>query len=170
MITGPLSSFVMPSDAELNRLREIVGLHYPDLIDSSGPAFSGSKSARMQDWNDQFKLAFLALGNMRRLDQPDHKRYASHWIEEAEIWLRPRGKSTTLRFGPFTAALLAHGDIPFSGLCMSGQVPEFGLSLYVGREARDAWRHVLSSGRILPMSAVKTPMAPAAPVRVVSAW
>ena len=157
----------MPSDAELRELASIVCERYPFLTDITGPAFYGARVERLQDWHRQFVAAFRALGAMKRTPQVDRKRYASHWIDEAEMLLRSLGKSTTLRFGPFTAALLAHGDIPYAGLFMDGCVPEFGLSLYVGREASDAWRGVLASGKLLAPSPTRQIMAAPSPARVV---
>jgi hypothetical protein len=169
------STFVMPNDDELNRLQEIVCRKYPQLGDTGGPAFYGSKEERRADWFKQFNAAFLALGNMHRTKTPDHKRYASHWTEEAEIWLRSHGKpAPTLRFGPFVAAVLAHGDIRYSGLFVDGHVLELGLNTYVGRAASDAWKKVLETQKLLPMSLAHLPMAPPSPVRVIvgdhSAW
>jgi hypothetical protein len=162
------STFVMPSDAELGSLREIVCTKYPQLGESAGLVWRGSREENEIEYFSTFKLAFLALGDMHRIEAPNRKRYVTHWSEEAEIWLRRRrGWAPTLRFGPFVTAVLAHGDIQFSGLFVDAQVLELGLSTYAGHAASGAWKKVLATGGLLPMSPAHMPMAPRSPARVI---
>jgi hypothetical protein len=64
------------------------------------------------------------------------------------------------------SAVLAHSDIAFSGLFMSGHVLELGLSEYLGRSATDRWRTLLKTREVLRGSPVRVPMAPLSPSRV----
>lgn len=68
---APVSSFAMPSEAELTRLAEIVCGRYPALADTTGPAFEGTRQERRADWFTQFEASFFALGHMHRLAAPD---------------------------------------------------------------------------------------------------
>jgi hypothetical protein len=164
------SKCVVPTDEELSQLREIVCRKYPEFGDITGPAFYGSKYERERDWQKQFERAFLALGAMKRLEAPDTKHYFSHHVDAAEAYLRSVGKSETLRFGPFMCALLAWGDVPYSGLGLqhTGAVVELGLSEHIGRQASDSsWKRVLETGAILRMSASARQPAPRSPSRVI---
>jgi hypothetical protein len=166
----PPSCFTMPSDEQLCQLADIVIETYPAFGDTSGPAFHGSVDEREADWLSQFKLSFRALGAMKRLAEPDRKHYLSHHIDACEAHLRVIGKSATLRGNPFMAAVLAWGDICFSGVGLQheGVVVEIGLSEHVGRAASDAsWKRVLETGQLLPMSRPARQPAPRSPSRVI---
>ena len=58
------------------------------------PAFTGSRVERREDWFNEFKASFQAIGAMRRMDQPDRKHYLGHHVEACESHLRTIGKST----------------------------------------------------------------------------
>jgi hypothetical protein len=167
----PAASFAMPSDDQLQRLTAIAIGAYPAFADCSCMGLHRpSPEQNRSEWNKQFKAAFLALGHMRRTNEPDRKHYWYHWKDKAEDILRVIGRPETLYFNPFMAAVLAWGDIPFSGVGLhhTGAVVEIGVSEYVGRQASDAsWKRVLSTGAILAMSPVAVLMAPRSPSRVI---
>jgi len=100
------------------------------------------------------RLSFIALTYFRRIPAPDHKRYVSHWLEEAEIVLGSMGRSETLRFAPFACAVIAHGDIQYTALSLDGEPLSLGLSKDVGAEAKDAWKRVLDRGPADPVGRV----------------
>lgn len=142
------SSFIMPTDSQLEALAKIVGAKYPSMTDTNCQGFHGDVDSREQDWWKQFKAAFRAIGAFGRLDQPDRKKYLSYHISAIENHLRTIRSFENLRVGPFLCAVLSHGDIPYAGL---EKIPEIGLAgPNTGRPATDAWRKVLN-GSILPM-------------------
>jgi hypothetical protein len=105
---------------------------------------------------------------MRRLDRPDSKRYVSAHIEMGADFLARIGKQNELRVGPFMMACFCAGDVPISGVGIDGQSISVGLAEHAGKLANaDAWRAVLSSGRLPNQVEVRIPMAPRSPSRVV---
>jgi hypothetical protein len=146
------SAFVMPSQEEFRRLRDIVFAKFPKLNVTEGLVFRGDAEQNEQEYFKQFCASFRALGMLHRTAAPDRKRYVSYWIDTCEDWLKAAGNSTSISGLPFIAAVLAHGDIPYAGLFTEGCVFEVGLNAYrMGRPPRDAWKQVLSTGRILAM-------------------
>jgi hypothetical protein len=99
-ISNPVqaSSFIMPSDDELEQLADIVVEKYPQLGDTSGlvdygryrPDPKECADCEELEFSAQFKKSFRALGNMYRTEAPDHKRYVSHWIDLAGAKARGR--------------------------------------------------------------------------------
>jgi hypothetical protein len=150
----PHSAFIMPSQDELRRLRDIVFANYPKLNVTEGLVFRGDNEQNEAEYFRQFCASFRALGAMHRTEAPDRKRYISFWIDHCEGWLKTMGNSTTITGLPFLAAALSHGDIVYAGLFTDGCVPELGLNAYrIGRPPSDAYRSVLSTGRVLAMIA-----------------
>jgi hypothetical protein len=149
---APVSNFVMPSTDELHRLRDIVAAKIPRLNVTEGLVFRGDVEQNETEYFRQFCASFRALGALHRSEKPDRKRYLSYWIDACEDLLKSMGNSTTLSGLPFLAAALSHGDIAYAGLFAEGCVPELGLNAYrIGKPPRDAWKQVLSTGRILAM-------------------
>jgi hypothetical protein len=167
----PAASFAMPSDDQLLRLTAIAVGAYPAFADCSRMGLHRpSPEQNRNEWNKQFKAAFLALGNMRRSETPDHKHYCHHWKDKCEDILRTLGRPETLYFNPWMAAVVAWGDIPYSGVGLQheGTLVEVGLAEYTGRVASDAnWRRVLETRAILRMTASARRVAPASPSRVI---
>jgi hypothetical protein len=146
------SAFVMPSQEEFRRLRDIVFAKFPKLNVTEGLVFRGDAEQNEQEYFKQFCASFRALGALHRTEKPDRKRYVSYWIDACEDLLKAVGNSTSISGLPFIAAVLAHGDISYSGLFTEGCVFEVGLNAYrMGRAPRDAWKQVLATGRILQM-------------------
>jgi hypothetical protein len=162
----PASGFKMPSDAELTRLMARVHAAHPSLADLDGLIERGDDAIdaeflhvkgdlRKAVFAKQFRLALIALSHFRRIEEPDPRRYISHWQDEAAAILAGLGQAgETLKFGPFVTAALAHGDIPYSGLGMGGCQPlSLGLSRHSGAAARDSWQHVLNFGPLAMLGA-----------------
>gem|GEM_PF-3451939 len=141
----PVSTFPMPTAAELSQLIDAVGRRFPALLDTQGPAFEGTRHERREQYRKQFEGAFLAIGHMKRLERPDTKLYVSAHVQLAESILRSLGRPMTIRGDPFLAACLAHFDVPISGIGRTheGIVVEIGLNQYTGRPATDQWRRIL---------------------------
>jgi hypothetical protein len=117
-------------------------------------------------WREGFAAAFVALGSMRRTDQPDHSRYISFFVAHCEGWLRSFGNHTDIR-EPFALAALAWADIPWCDWRVDGQVAELGLSAYIGRVASaESWQKVLALGVILPPTGARLAMPARSPARV----
>jgi hypothetical protein len=106
----------MPTPSELVKLLDAVARSFPSLLSVDGPAFEGTESERRKQYREQFEGAFLAIGNMRRMDRPNTKVYLSYHVELAETLLRRFGRSMTIRGNCFMAAALAHFDVPLSGI------------------------------------------------------
>jgi hypothetical protein len=151
---APVSSFTMPSPAELSQLRDIVFAKYPRLNVTEGMVFRGDNEANEAEYFKQFCASFRALGAMHRTERPDKKHYISFWMDLASDWLKTVRDSTSISGLPFIAAVLAHGDICYSGLFVDGATFEVGLNAYrMGKPPGDAWKKVLATGRIVPMIA-----------------
>jgi hypothetical protein len=141
----PARSFVMPSDAELHRLLEIVLKHSPTKPppDEEGNFFRG------------FKQAFMGLGEIGRQPEINQTYDIVHWMERAREVCRGFGIYPDFEFRAFCAAVLAHGDILFQDRDERlGLVPAFGLANYGGTPAGTAWRSVLEHGA--PRSSTRT--------------
>jgi len=118
-------------------------------------------------WHEGFAASFTALGAMRRMDQPDHHHYASHFFDCAQSWLRSHGICTDINEA-FFPAVLAFGDIPWVDPRVDGCVLELGLNAYVGKLASaEGWRRVLATGELLPPAPRALRLAPRSPARVI---
>jgi hypothetical protein len=167
-----VSPIAQPSDGEFRRLKEICSKTYPMWCDSKGFVFGLARypdhEACDAEWFSQFKLAFLAISNMRRLDRPDPKRYVTAHIDMCAAFLARVGKWSELRVSPFMMACFCAGDVPIAGMGIDGQSISVGLAEHTGKLANaDAWLTVLSSGRLPNQVEVRLPMAPASPSRVI---
>jgi hypothetical protein len=110
---------------------------------------------RVGEYQRQMRLAFIGLTYFKRTPAPDHKRYVTYWLEEAEIVLGSMGKrGEELRFAPFMCAIVAHGDIPYTALSLDGEPLSLGLSKDVGAEAKDGWKRVLDRGPADPVGRI----------------
>ena len=158
------NSFAMPSDIELQRLQAVVHTAYPMLRPDLSPPQWADRNAR-EDL-EAFKTAFCRLAEINRVDQLDTKRSTISWIQEAEDWLRVRGRGGHITAQAFVAALVAHGDIKFTAPDAFPYELNFGLDLYHGRPGRDAWRKVLSSGWSPMPTVISKTSAPASPSTV----
>ncbi len=137
--------------------------------DTQGPAFEETRHERRAQWLKQFEGAFLAIGNMKRLERPSTKLYTSAHIQLAERLLRSFGRpGMTIRSNVFLAAVLAHYEVAISGIGRhhEGIVPEIGLDEFSGRPATDQWRRILE-GQAPREVAVSRPPAPLSPARVI---
>jgi hypothetical protein len=180
----PESTLVMPDDIELHRLMAIPLAVYQNL----GPKFELSFEQRRTVRNHpqladetvpdvaainasffrEFKLSFIAIGSMRRTDQPDRAHYVGFHSAAAQSWLRSHNLFADISNGAFILAALAHGDVPYTSDELAGQLWELGLSAYVGGVARAAWKQVLAHGKLRQESPVPPHrrLAAASPVRV----
>jgi hypothetical protein len=148
----PRSAFIMPDETSLHSLLRVVFANVPKLNQTDGLVFRGDAKQNEAEYFKQFCASFRALGALHRTEKPDRKRYVSYWIDVCEDLLKSMGNSTTLSGLPFLAAALSHGDIAYAGLFTEGCVPELGLNAYrMGKPPGDAWKQVLSTGRIIPM-------------------
>lgn len=165
---APVVACALPNPDQLRELATIVLREFPKLA----PAHRhGARDWEIEDverrWHRGFEASFLALGAMRRIDQPDYAHYASHHLDHAQNWLRSYGICTDIGDALFPAAL-AFGDITWVDPRVDGQVLALGLSPYVGRPASaEAWRKVLATGELLPPSAPVLRMPARSPARVV---
>ncbi|MGO9049421.1 MAG: hypothetical protein ACLP19_26080 [Xanthobacteraceae bacterium] len=133
--------FEQPSRAELRELRAIVLQQYPQLR---------AKGQSDEEALAGFASAFLYLGNVGRADAINAKRELMSWLMDAKIWLRENGGGSTLNGNDLTAAVVAHGDIPYQDLRDYPGGIGFGLGDMSGRPATNAWRAVLTDRRVRP--------------------
>jgi hypothetical protein len=179
----PESTLVMPSDGDLHRLMDIVLVAFPTLAPKIELSFTQRITVRnfpsladkiepdvggiTADFFREFKAAFIAIGSMRRMGEPDRRHYVSYHVEAAQSWLRSHNLFADIPTNAFIAAALAHGDIPWTNGTIDGQLWELGINIYTGPVASDAWRLVLETGKLRPAAGLPPHrrMAPPSPVR-----
>lgn len=83
------SNYVAPTDAELKRLKAIVFAKHHDIE-------AAVTAARITDFDQQFRRAFAAIGNMYRLSAPSKKHYFSFYVDSANDWLVRHGHPASL--------------------------------------------------------------------------
>jgi hypothetical protein len=133
-----------PTQKELQALLVIASREYPDLralLDREEQGFA------------RFCNAARFLRNKPRAKEPNRGHYLSHFIDEAEFWLRARNIHPTKLRGPdLLLAVIASGDISFiTGDNTKGQLWEVGLATYGGDNPDpSAWRKVLKAGPLKP--------------------
>jgi hypothetical protein len=132
-----------PTQSELDSLLRIVLSAYPRLEPVAGNA---------DKFKADFRLAFLSLCHTRRRDEVDKQRTMSAWRDYAQDTLAGLNITAKLGLGPFTAAVIASGDIPYTNpfhemnFSMSaGLIFGGGTS---GRAYSGAWRKVFEAGRV----------------------
>ena len=134
----------LPDAEQMRQLADIVLRQFPQLAPSyrhGAPRWERDDVVRR--WHKGFSAAFTALGAMARLEQPDRRHYAGHFLDHARSWLHSYGISADIG-EPFTCAVLAWGDIPWSDFRLDGVLLELGLKAWGGRKANaDSWRRVL---------------------------
>jgi hypothetical protein len=180
----PESTLVMPNDGDLHRLMDIALTAYPSLrpkielsfqqrltlrnIPSLADQIKPDVEAISADYFREFRAAFVAIGSMKRMDEPDRRHYASFHVEAAQSWLRSHSMFADIPANAFIAAALAHGDVLYTDGAVDGSLWELGISVYVGKPAGDAWRGVLKTGKLRPATAVPAArrMAVASPARI----
>ena len=148
-ISAPKTGAIMPSDAELERLLEIVKRAHPWLVQAEGPeAFDLAT----------FKKAFWAQGLLFRTHAPRQDRRFASFLEYIEDTFDVR------IFGPaFLAAIIASGEIPWQKQDMNaGRVLEVGLNEYTGATSGNAWRRILT-GEATLLAPVARPVPGQAP-------
>ncbi|WP_316192420.1 MULTISPECIES: hypothetical protein [unclassified Bradyrhizobium] len=134
--TPPASSLVLPTDAELRKLIEIVYRARPDLDLRAG------RDHRHLDHDREFRLAFLTVGAMGRTEGVDHGKAISYWADYARNILYEAGNHAEVPGNILLSAALAHGDVDHAKNAL-------GLTwVETGRRAGDAWRGVLKTGQI----------------------
>jgi hypothetical protein len=156
---APQSNFVIPSNAELLKLMDVVLSKYPEFF---------PKHVEEAEYGRQFSAAFKAFGHFRRTDVPNKKYYPQHWLDEAETLLKSWGDHTDIR-PAFMGAIIAHFDIPFSDWKSDGVVLELGLDMYAGRAATDKWRRVLAGEVPRPVASPASRNYPTPQFRVTAA-
>jgi hypothetical protein len=101
----PLAKIELPTDDEYRRLLAIVLDRYPIL----------KPRADSSDYAAQFRAAFIRLAHCGRRDVVDHKRGLSFWLDDCrEFCDRHRIHPSWINGAPFTAAVIAHGDIRYT--------------------------------------------------------
>jgi hypothetical protein len=145
------TTFVRPTLGELRKLHGIVCNKYPQFRPRSSARFADQEE---QEFFEGFEWAFERLGHINRAAVPDTRHYVGHWLEEAKDWLRLHRPAHCGNIGGgFLAAVVAHGDIPFVvGDEQRGVVWAIGVTTYGGRQASDAWRHVLDGKLMAPVA------------------
>lgn len=161
----PASVFVMPSEAELSQLLSIVLARFDNLRPKS--CLPEVEEEEMEYFG-QFRAAFRALGYLNRSDALDSKHAATYWVDASEELLRGQGAPATISLGAFTAAAVAHVDVPYAPLVRFPHELGFGLALGgTGRRAADRWKQVLATGKLaLPTEPPRTTNYPTSPVRM----
>ncbi|HXR23787.1 MAG TPA: hypothetical protein VN742_00400 [Candidatus Binataceae bacterium] len=150
---SPISSYIAPSEKELERLYAGVFARHPGLE----PTFVGKFAD--EDFAHHFKSfrgAFTRIGFLGRADVPDQKRYLNFWIDEADDWLRSHRMNDGNTGAGYFVAAIAHGDVPYSLSDAFGNRAAVGLRTWGGKPATDAWRRVLK-GEILAPTPGKYP-------------
>ena len=124
----------MPNEQQFDRLLEIVVQHFPVL------------RPREDDFNAQFRAAFIRLAHCGRRDKVDNERSLSWWCDDAREWCRRhRVNPSWINGSAFVAAVLAHGDIAYASL---DGWPHVALGLQFaggGREPLEKWHTVLTA-------------------------
>ncbi|WP_316190376.1 hypothetical protein [Bradyrhizobium sp. SZCCHNS2096] len=138
--TPPTSSLVMPTEAELRKLIEVVYRARPDLD------LRAARDHRHLDHDREFRLAFLTVGAMGRIEGVDHGKAISYWADYARNILYEAGNHAEVPGNILLAAALAHGDVDHARNALGLTWAESG------RRAVDAWRNVLKTGKVLPPS------------------
>ncbi|MCJ2068307.1 hypothetical protein MKK75_05705 [Methylobacterium sp. J-030] len=137
------SGYVMPTEAQLRALHDMVVTTYPVLKDTAGRLDGPDEPFR------RFAAAFRALGAIGRAPALNRDRAANWWVDHAQERLAGLGAVSDLNLASFTAAVVAHGDIPFRALDRFPYELEFGLVAHGGgRPAGDAWRRLLAGDRL----------------------
>lgn len=151
----PTSTLVTPADAELRKLIDVVYRVRPDLDLRADPYF------KQLDHDRTFRLAFVTVGAMGRLDRVDHGKALSYWADYARNLLAEAGnEAVEIPNNILLAAALAHGDVAHARNAL-------GLTwVETGRRAVDAWRGVLKTGKILPPSPEQSTSYRAAPISI----
>jgi hypothetical protein len=145
------SSFVRPTQNELHKLHDVVLAKYSQF---SPHLSSRWASQEKQEYFDGFEWAFERLGYIGRSATPDHKHYVDFWSGECRDWLRLHRPAHCGNIGAgFLAAVVAHGDIPYTvGDEARGIVWAVGLTSFGGTKASDAWRRVLDGKLMVPVA------------------
>jgi hypothetical protein len=164
---APVSSFRMPTPAEMKQLLAAVGRYFPSLLSVDNAAFTGDEADRRDQYFRQFAASFEMVGNLKRTDRPDGRVYISFHVDVVERLLMSFGRPRmTIRTTPFLASCLAHFDIAVCGInrAHEGITPEVGLSECSGRPATDAWREIIAGKQ--PREVAVSRPAPSSPARV----
>jgi hypothetical protein len=121
---------IMPSDAELSRLLDIVLSAHPN---------------ECRNAPKEFKRAFYSVGRLGRLSEPSSDRYYASSLDDANEVLRAH-RLEDINGDLLWAAALAWGDICWRGGDKAlGQLSEIGLArIGQGVAAKPMWRKILS--------------------------
>jgi hypothetical protein len=152
---SPVSSYIAPSEKELERLYAAVFARHPGLEPTFVGKFADEDFAYCFR---SFRCAFTRIGFLGRADVPDHKRYLSFWVDEADDWLRSHRMTDRDTGAGYFIAAIAHGDVPYALTDAFGNRAAVGLRTWGGKPATDHWRRVLK-GEILAPTPGKYPGA-----------
>lgn len=150
----PDFKIAMPTAVQLVRLLQIarVTLHpnAPELSDTDEREFLAS-----------FAASFEFVSTLKRTDDSFNER-AEDWVMRAERWHQERGAPATISLSPLMVAVVASGDI-----CWQAPPDRWPHDVFAGvtfdssaRAPASAWRDVLQSGRVRPMTPVKVSRHP----------
>src|SRR6516165_5080011 len=149
-ILAEQTKFIKPTGSELRKIYNVVLKAYPQLGPHKSVAHAWTSVSEAEHYAG-YASSFERLGFIGRTVQPDTRRYLGHWTSDCRVWLslhRPRRYYGNVGAG-FLAAVLAHGDVPFTAANPAqGVVWSLGLTTYGGTMATDKWKNVLD-GRLL---------------------
>ena len=138
---APVSSFVMPSIVELQKLLAIVQRDCPQLA----PDFHDEQL----EFFAGFSRAFAYIGSLGRTDELNNKISISWWCDACREWLRQSNITGDILASGFAAACLAQNVDHLSKDPAAGTVWTFALKPHGGgRENGSGWRSVLAAGQI----------------------
>lgn len=153
-----------PNEKELQALRGICRRQYPKFCDSDDFVWSRppDREACEREWIHQFGRSILALSGMKTLEKPDVRRYSvgSHIDIARELLMRVGKRTSEIRASVFCLACFCM-NVPVSGVGVPESVISIGLSMKVGKPiAPDAWRSVLTAGKLPRQFAVERVTSP----------
>jgi hypothetical protein len=156
--TPALRRLALPTDAEFDRLSEVVLGRYPQL----------RPRADQQGFDAQFRVSFVRLQHIGRRDRLESERALTWWTDDCRAWQRQHQNALNVFVGgaAFVTAVIACGDILFSS---PDSFPHVSLALQFGGGGRlsdDSWREVLASGRLREPTPLDRPTAVRSPAIV----
>ncbi len=137
-ITIPSNGFERPTDAEMRTLANRAYETY-DFLDPCS--------------HEAFEIAFIAIGTMSRLPEPNRKLYFHTHVENVNAIARQLGFRRDLQGNSVLTAIVAHNDIPWIAHAPHvGQVLECALAdkYRSGRPCANSWKGLLAGDPFLP--------------------
>jgi hypothetical protein len=135
-ISVPANGSQRPTDAEMRALANLAYSEYSFLVPCTDEAF---------------EIAFIAIGHMNRLPEPNRKLYFYTHTANVNDIARNLGFSRNLLGNAVLNAIICHNDIPWIAYA-SAQPLEVGLAdkYRSGRPCSNAWRGLLAGHPFVP--------------------